>query len=428
MRIPLLMAIILILVSLAVDAYIYFDLRRNFVRNKSYRRVYNIFSYLCWIFLLVCILIPRREADRGISFIMWGIFAYLSVYIPKIVFVVFSLIGGIPVIIKRKSLKLGKYIGLPLAILTFIMMWWGALVTRNQLEIVNVEIYSPKLPESFNGYKIVHISDLHVGTWGDDTRFISKLCDSVNAQHPDLILFTGDIVNRQTRELEPFMKDLSRLKAKDGVYSVLGNHDYGDYIEWDSAEEKESNLQLLKNWQNQIGWKLLNNEHTEIVAGNDTIQLIGVENWGEPPFKRYGALIDAYPASTDSIKHLNDNRFKILLTHNPEHWMREVTQISNIDLTLSGHTHAMQIEFKSGDLKWSPAVFKYAAWGGLYNYQSADSTRMKIYVNIGAGEVGMPFRIGAVPEITVITLHNGEDSRSTPYRKDFTDSANKYSY
>ena len=280
------------------------------------------------------------------------------------------------------------------------------MVTRNNIDIVNVEFSSPKLPAAFDGYRIVQISDLHTGTWGTDTRFIERLVDSVNAQKPDLILFTGDIVNRQSAELAPFLGVLSRLHARDGVYSVLGNHDYGDYVDWPSAEEKRANLQLLKDWQRQIGWKLLNNSHTQIISEGDTIQLIGVENWGEPPFHQYGHLIEAYPISRDSIFNLNDNRFKILMTHNPEHWRMEVSKISNIDLTLSGHTHAMQTEFKIGNWKWSPAVMRYPLWGGMYTTDNPQGEPMSIYVNIGAGEVGMPFRIGATPEVTVITLRN----------------------
>lgn len=285
------------------------------------------------------------------------------------------------------------------------MLWWGALVTRHQINIVNITYVSDRLPESFDGYKIVQISDLHVGTWGEDTGFISAFVDSVNAQHPDLILFTGDIVNRQTTEMAPFLSVLTRLKARDGVYSVLGNHDYGDYINWPTPQDKAENMALMKAWQRQIGWRMLNNETVDIINGGDTIKLIGVENWGEPPFRQYGHLTDAYPISRDSVCNLMDHRFKILMTHNPEHWRRESSEISNIDLTLSGHTHAMQMAIEIGSFRWSPAIFKYEEWGGLYRRNNRNGNPVDIYVNVGAGEVGMPFRLGAAkPEITVITL------------------------
>lgn len=396
------------MISVLVDVYIYADIKRNFRQRGHAGVIYAVSAVLCWIYLLVAILMPRRDADMDIIPLMWAFYAYLTVYIPKIIFTLLSIIGGFPRLWRGATWHTGKWIGLPLAILAFGALWWGALVTRNQLEIVNVEIESPKLPEAFNGYRIVQISDLHTGTWGDDTRFISRLCDSINALKPDVILFTGDIVNRNTRELRPFLMALSTLKARDGVFSVLGNHDYGDYMDWNTPQEKKENLQLLKNWERQIGWKLLNNERAELISGNDTIQLIGVENWGEPPFHQYGHLIDAYPLSADSIHNLNDSRFKILMTHNPEHWLREVTKVSNIDLTLSGHTHAMQTEFRIGNWKWSPGAWRYSTWGGLYQQSAKDGTLMNLYVNIGAGEVGMPFRIGAIPEITLITLRKSK--------------------
>lgn len=412
MRIPLLMALTIILLSLIVDTYIFLDIRRNDTRRKGAAYAYGVSSILCWAFLLVCLLRPRRDAGSDISFQMWGLYAYLTVYIPKIIFLLFSLIGGIPRLWKGRTFRTGLWIGLPVGVLVFAAMWWGVAVTRHEVEVVDVDIRSPKIPKGFDGYRIVQISDLHVGTWGDDTRFISRLCDSINALRPDVIFFTGDIVNRETRELQPFLKPLSALKAKDGVYSVLGNHDYGDYMDWRTPQDKKENLRLLADWQRQIGWRLLNNERVSLTAGKDTIQLIGVENWGEPPFHQYGHLLDAYPISRDSVYNLSDSRFKILLSHNPEHWLREVTKVSNIDLTLSGHTHAMQMEVGIGGWKWSPSSFRYKTWGGLYEQTNANGEHLRLYVNIGAGEVGMPFRIGATPEITLITLHY--DSSTAP--------------
>ncbi len=398
------MALLLSLVSLITDLYIYFDLRNSLSRHKVWSRLYLAFACAGWIFLAYCLLAPRRDSDSGILFLMWGLYAYATVIIPKIIFCIFSWLGNLPRLWRRRPVKLGLSAGLPLGLIAFGAMWWGAAITRRQIDVVNVEISSPRLPAAFDGYRMVQISDLHVGTWGEDTSFVAELVDSVNAQHPDIILFTGDIVNRESTELAPFLNTLARLHAPDGVYSILGNHDYGDYVDWPSAADKRDNLQLLKNWQRQIGWKLLNNQRTQIVHDNDTIQLIGVENWGEPPFHQYGHLIDAYPLSTDSLQHLNDDRFKILLTHNPEHWRQEVRRISNIDLSLSGHTHAMQFELKFGNWRWSPSAWKYDQWGGLYDYINAKGEKLQIYVNIGAGEVGIPSRIGATPELTVITL------------------------
>ncbi|MDE5842150.1 MAG: metallophosphoesterase [Muribaculaceae bacterium] len=397
-------AILLIILSVGVDLYIFADLKRNFRQRKCISKLFGLSSIALWILLIAAILMPRRDADKDIVPLMWCFYTFITIYIPKLIFTLFSLIGGLPKLWRGKTWHTGKWVGIPLAIVSFCALWWGALVTRNNIDIEKVEIISDRIPAAFDGYTIVQISDLHTGTRGNDTRFIAKLCDSVNALQPDLILFTGDIVNRQTHELRPFLQTLSTLKAKDGVYSVLGNHDYGDYMDWETPQDKKDNLQLLKNWQRQIGWRLLNNERAELTAGNDTIQLIGVENWGEPPFHQYGHLIDAYPLDSDSVYNLNDHRYKILMTHNPEHWLREVTKISNIDLTLSGHTHAMQTEFKIGNKKWSPSAWRYSTWSGLYTQDAKDGTPMNLYVNIGAGEVGMPFRIGATPEITLLTL------------------------
>ena len=212
-------------------------------------------------------------------------------------------------------------------------------------------------------------------------------------------------MNRNTEELRPFLNVLSRLDAKDGVISVLGNHDYGDYMHWDSEKERAANLSLLNDWEKEMGWDLLNNEYRVLKNGNDSIAIIGVENWGEPPFHQYGNLKESYNPSGDSARDLNDDNYKILLSHNPEHWNREVTKISNIDLTLAGHTHAMQSEIRLFGCKWSPAVLRYPLWGGLYSRQNVDGSLSQLYVNIGCGEVGIPARFGsAYPEITEITL------------------------
>lgn len=407
MRIPVISIIFLFIVSFTIDYYIFNDICR-FCRDKKkkfWSKFYLITSVALWIFLIVTLLLPRRSESAGILTVMWMLYTYLTVYVSKLIYVICSAIGRF-FRSGRSGINRGIYVGVPLGLLCFITLWYGALFTRDEIWVNRVVIESGKLPESFNGYRIVQFSDAHVGTWGNDTTFISTLVDSIQSLNPDLIVFTGDIVNRQSSELEPFLKTLSRLKAPDGVYSILGNHDYGDYIDWKSSSDKEENRQLLLAWQRQIGWKTLNNEHTFISNKQDSIVLIGVENWGEPPFKQYGKLTESYPAKGDSTGSLNDGRYKILLSHNPEHWNQEVTNISNIDLTLSGHTHAMQIMLGNpSKFFWSPAKYRYEQWGGLYERENIDGQPMSLYVNIGSGEVGMPARIGsAYPEITLIEL------------------------
>ena len=407
MRIPGALLAILYILSCLIDLYIWKDLRYYCGKKNTASKLYAVFSVLCWILLTVAVCMPRRSQSADILPVMWMIYTFLTIYLAKLVYVVFSLIGRIPLLLKRhKRYNTGLWIGLPIASIVFIIMWWGAMVTRHEVSVTRVEIESSRIPHNFDGYTIAQFSDAHVGTWGKDTVFISTLVDSINALHADLIVFTGDIVNRSTPELEPFLRVLSRLHAPDGVVSILGNHDYGDYMDWSFPSEKAANLELLAAWQRQMGWRLLRNEHIFLSRGTDSIPLIGVENWGEPPFKQYGKLEKAYPAAADSPFNLNDGRFKILLSHNPEHWRQEVREVSDIDLTLAGHTHAMQFMIEIGSFKWSPAEYKYEQWAGLYEYIKSSGFNSRIYVNVGSGEVGMPFRIGATPEITLFTLRN----------------------
>lgn len=410
MRIPVLMLIFSFLLLIVTDIYIVWDLRKLSLYDKYSPRtkrpgkwwiVYSVFAVLILAVLVVAACLPRRSADREILTTMWLLYIVISVLFSQIVYVIFSLLGFIPKIVGARRWNTGLWVGMPLAVMIFTMMWWGATVGRHQIDVEQVEISSPRLPESFDGFKIAQISDLHVGTWGNDTSFISRLVDRVNALEPDVIVFTGDIVNQKSAELKPFIQVLGRLKAEYGVLSVLGNHDYGDYVSWKSSQAKVENLNTLREYEKSMGWQLLDNSH-KVLKNNkgDSLILIGVGNWGEPPFSQYGNLKAAYPE-----ENFHDSNFKVLLSHNPEHWNREVSKISNIDLTLAGHTHAMQIMFKVGDWKWSPSKYRYPQWAGLYNRTvSQDNSLSNLYVNIGAGEVGMPMRVGATPEITLITL------------------------
>lgn len=369
--------------------------------------VYWFTSLLCYAFLIVTLCLPRRDAESDISAVMWMLFTYLTIYVAKFIYLLSSFVGRII----RLGLKMKKgfdpsrVAGVLLGLLFMAMMWVGAVYTRRHIEVTKAEFYSKNLPESFDNYKIVQLSDLHVGTWGNDTTFLQNLVDTVNSLQPDLIVFTGDIVNRLSSELTPFTGVLSRLHAKDGVYSILGNHDYGDYVEWNNPIDKERNLLQLKDYQRKMGWRMLNNESVIINNGTDSILLIGVENWGEPPFPKYGDLDSAIPSDNLTGIHQNDHRYKLLLSHNPEHWNQEVSKKTNIDLTLSGHTHAMQTMVRIGNLKWSPAIYRYEQWGGSFERDNDKGEPTSLYVNIGSGEVGMPVRLlSAYPEVTLITL------------------------
>lgn len=408
MRIPVLSIIFLFVFSFLIDIYISYDIKQ--IWKKKGVIFYWISNALCYALLIVTISLPRRDADSGISAVMWMLFTFLTIYVAKVFYLICSFFGRLIRIAFRIKWDIypSRWIGLFMGLSLMALMWVGAGYTRYHIMVTHEEYYSRNLPESFNGYKIVQVSDLHVGTWGNDSRFLQNMVDTINSLQPDLIVFTGDLVNRQSGELTPFISVLSGLNAKDGVYSILGNHDYGDYVNWDNSIDKERNLLQLKDYQRKMGWKMLNNDYTFIQNGKDSILLIGVENWGEPPFPQYGDLKKAMPYDYLAKNGQNHKEFKILLSHNPEHWNQEVSKDTNIDLTLSGHTHAMQAMIKIGSWKWSPAKYRYEQWGGLYNQKNKYGEETTLYVNTGTGAVGMPARLlSAYPEITVITLHSG---------------------
>lgn len=392
MRVPWIPLLIFLVLSIFSDVYIYRCLLKR-LRNRIWSKIQLWSAVVCYATLICALVLPRKDGDNGMLLaVMWMLYAFASIYFSKYVFVAIDLIGNIPVLSGKCRIKAVTYLATLACVAVFAAMWWGALVNRFNINVQEVDIVRHDVPTQFDGYRIVQISDLHTGTYGSDTTFVSRLVDSINAQSPDLIVFTGDIVNSRSYELTPHVAPLSRLHARDGVYSIMGNHDYGDYAHWESADAKARSIDYLKEMQAAMGWKMLNNETAYIRNGNDSIALIGVENIGDAPFPIYGSLTKAYPT-------LEDSTFKILLTHNPAHWTDSISgrKDLNVPLSLSGHTHAMQMEIAG----CSPAALRYPTWGGLY--ADSDSTHM-LYVNIGTGTVGMPARIGATPEITVFTL------------------------
>lgn len=389
MRFSLLMLILLPLLCIAADCYIFFVIRRrcNLIWLKTAHIALSILLY-AMLGTAFC-LVSNSSADASLVAAMWLIFSFFSIYIPKFFFVIFDLIARIP----KRRLKWLSDIGLGLATLLFMLFWWGALINRFSLDINEKEVEIAELPDDFDGYKIVQISDMHVGTYLNDTTFVKKIVKTVNEQNPDLILFTGDIVTRHSRELEPFVATLRGFRAKDGAFAVLGNHDYAAYApELRGNEEARSHdLQHLRDLYSQTSLKLLEDSHTFVRRGNDSIAIIGVGNIGRPPFPSAGSLHRAYP-------DIEDKSIKILMSHDPAHWEDSIRNnpATNIALTLSGHTHAMQTKL----FGLSPAAMAENYWGGLYS----DTLGRQLNVNIGTGTVGMPARIGATPEITVITL------------------------
>ncbi len=395
MRIPLIIAIIALALNIGIDAYIARSIRRVFGKARRAVKAHIIISVVAAAALAFLICLPKKEVSQaGLTVIMWALFGYLSIYAAKLTFIVCDSIGLLvrAILRRRNRAAVAAVVGCIAALSVFIALWWGALVTRYDIEVKPVSVAVSGLPDTFDGYTIAQISDLHVGSYGPDTTYVSRLVDSINALQPDIIVFTGDIVNRTTAELHPFVAPLSRLQAPDGVLSILGNHDYGDYYEWDSPQDKTDNMRLMHQLQQQMRWHLLDNETIMLHRGSDSLAVIGVQNVGDPPFPIYGSLSKAYPAISDAA-------VKVLLSHNPVHWTDSISNRPevNVALTLSGHTHAMQIACG----RFSPAALRYKTWGGLYT----DSLGRALYVNIGIGEVAFPARVGATPEITLITLH-----------------------
>ncbi|MEJ7678884.1 MAG: metallophosphoesterase [Segetibacter sp.] len=260
-------------------------------------------------------------------------------------------------------------------------------------QVKRVKLTYDNLPAGFRGLKIVQISDVHSGSFGNK-KAVQRGIDMILNENADIILFTGDLVNDQAGEMQTYMDVFNRLKAPMGVFSTLGNHDYGDYVQWPSPDAKIRNLENLKRIQGQLGWRLLMNEHVPLERNGDTIALLGIENWSAlARFPKYGKMDLAY-SGTEKYK------FKILMSHDPTHWDAEVRpKYSDIDLALAGHTHGMQFGLETPFFRWSPVQWVYKQWAGLY-----EEGNQKLYVNRGYGFIGYPGRVGILPEITVIEL------------------------
>jgi len=284
-------------------------------------------------------------------------------------------------------------IGLGMAALPFGALLYGMVKGRYNYKVLRYTMEYDDLPEAFDGYQITQISDIHSGSF-DNKEKLEYAIDLINEQKSDVLLFTGDLVNNKADEMYPWKSVFSKLEAKDGMFSILGNHDYGDYIEWDSAQAKKANLEELKSLQKDIGFDLLLNESRYLKKGNDRIALVGVENWGKGGFKKAGDLKKAASA-------IDKNDFKILMSHDPSHWEEKVIHDEyHYHLTLSGHTHGMQFGIEiPGWIKWSPAKWRYKYWAGIYKEMG-----QYINVNRGFGFLGYHGRVGIWPEITVITL------------------------
>ena len=379
--------IVMAVLCIAIDIYICRRLSRNGYRWAM--RFNALLALLSGGLVIALGVLPMSKASfSNATFVtcQYMLYTFFAIVAPK---AIGMLVYGIGRWAKRRWAALCAFV---VAALVFGVMWWGAIVTPGTLEVHEVELEFDRLPQAFDGYRIVQWSDAHLGTYGGRRAIVERQIQTINSLHPDMICFTGDLVSRETSEALPYRDLLASLHAPDGVFSVLGNHDYDNYVTWDDEQAKLADRKALCDLQTEAGWRLLNDDYALIKRGDAQLVLIGTENFGDRVGEKRGSLVRAYGG-------LNDQNFKIQLQHNPYAWRANTLTNSNIDLMLAGHTHAWQFMIKLGDWRWSPASMHYPEWGGAYN----EGGRW-LYVNIGTGMVGPPMRIGATPEITVITL------------------------
>jgi len=274
----------------------------------------------------------------------------------------------------------------------FLIMLYGIMIGKEKLTITKIDLKVDKLPESFENFKIIQLSDLHLGSFWGQRSFLEELVDSCNNQKPDLVIFSGDMVNQFSDEILFIDSLFKNIKASYGKYAVLGNHDFGDYTIWKSPSEKEKNTNDIIRLMGKNDFRYLRNEHAFIHKNLDSIALVGVDNWGVKPFKQYGDLKKA-------MVGLPLNCFSLIISHDPTHWDEQTKKTFSSSLTFSGHTHAFQLGFDCGDFKWSPSSLKYKKWWGMYSEKNN-----YLYVSKGIGAIGFMGRIGMYPEMVVITL------------------------
>ncbi|MCO6148062.1 metallophosphoesterase [Flavobacterium sp. NRK1] len=367
------------------------------------------------LFILIYIIYQFTQFDRSVGQNKKTLFTMgllLITYIPKMVIMVimvsediFRVIGGCIRAFLGNSeqsflpdrRKFVSQIALGLAAIPFLSLLYGMTKGKYNFKVIKQTVFFPDLPEAFDGMTITQISDIHSGSF-DNHEKIEYAIDLINAQKSDIILFTGDIVNTHAEEMHPWIDTFKRIETPPmGKYSVLGNHDYGEYVTWPSQEEKQKNFEDIKDLHRQINFKLLLNENVKLEKDGEHIALIGVENWGHN-FKKAGDL-------TKATQGVAQKDFKILMSHDPSHWEYEVkNNPHNYHLTLSGHTHGLQFGIEiPGVIKWSPVQYVYKQWAGLY-----ENIGRYVYVNRGFGFHAYPGRVGIWPEITVLELKKGE--------------------
>ena len=395
--------IVLLAVFFFFEIYVYQAIR-NITTNNYIRIGYWVFTLLAYGIILYWILTFNR-ASRDHQQIQLMVSAMMIFVLPKLLSVIFLLIGDFTRFVEfgfkyftakenyfPERRKFISTTALAAAGIFSALAIDGIIFGKYRHTVRKVKLRFKNLPENFKGYKIVQISDVHSGSFFNPQK-LQKAIDLINEQDADVVLFTGDMVNNYADEFKPFIPLFKSIKAKDGKFSILGNHDYGDYGAWNSREEKAQNIPTLKNYQAEAGFKLLRNENIALEKNGEKIYLLGVENWGIKPFPQYGDLDKA-------LKGVPEDAIKVLMSHDPTHFDEVVKKHkTHVHLTLSGHTHGMQFGLDLKNIKWSPVKFKYKKWADLY-----ESEGKYLYVNRGFGVIAYPGRVGINPEITVIEL------------------------
>lgn len=400
--------IIFVLIYLFLDIYAY-QAFKTITRQNWIYAIYLVFSIGALVFLLYQFNVSTKQGISGAQSYAIGFF--LVFFVPKLIFflllfgedVVRFFVGGYRKIAHSGSdfdlpsrRRFISQIALGAAAIPFASLLYGMYRGRYDYRVIKHTLFFEDLPEAFDGYRMTQISDVHSGSF-DNPEKIKYGIDLINEQQSDVILFTGDLVNDKATEMDDWKEHFGKLSAKDGVFSVLGNHDYGDYVQWDSAASKKANLEALKDVHAQMGWNLLLNEHRYVEKNGERIALVGVENWGAGHFKKEGDL----DLAGSGVKKED---FKVLLSHDPSHWQEKVKKDpKHYHLTLSGHTHGMQFGIEiPGWFKWSPIQYRYENWAGIY-----EEFGRYINVNRGFGFLAYPGRVGIWPEVTVIELRKG---------------------
>ncbi len=407
---------ILIGFMLLLDIYVFQVVKHLSQSTGSKTRLFIYTAY--WVIsvtaVITLLILPYLQFEHQAKLFKTTLFAIIAgLFFAKLIASVFFLVDDIRRVIQWIAGKLffsnteGQTIQQGERISRSAFLSWtgtlfgaglfGSLIygfgNKYRYQLRRVKMSFANLPPAFKGLKIVHIADIHAGSF-TDKKAVMKGVEKIVNEKPDLVLFPGDLVNNVAGEMEDYMDVFDKIKAPLGVYSTFGNHDYGDYVHWNTAEEKRANLEKLKQVHRELGWQLLMNEHVVLEKGSDKIAIIGIENWSaKAAFQKYGDLKKAYAGSATYP-------FKILMSHDPSHWRAEVLKsYPDIDLMLAGHTHGMQFGVEIPGFRWSPVQYIYKEWAGLY-----EEGFQKLYVNRGYGFIGYPGRVGILPEITVIEL------------------------